>query len=79
MRQRGIPIRPAFPLGNSSHAAIILPSAAFKIAPGNTKNIQDMEIPIEDFFEDIIGKCQRGLKIDDETLASSAGIDVAKL
>lgn len=38
-----------------------------------------MEIPIEDFFEDIIGKTQRGLKIDDESLAGDAGIDVAKL
>ncbi len=38
-----------------------------------------MEIPIEDFFEDIIGKSQRGLKFDDASLASAAGISVDAL
>jgi glyoxylase-like metal-dependent hydrolase (beta-lactamase superfamily II) len=34
------------------------------------------KIPIEDFFNDVIGKAQRGLKISDEDLAKRAGISV---
>ena len=33
-----------------------------------------MSIPLEDRFEDIVGKAQRGLGIDDATLAARAGI-----
>jgi glyoxylase-like metal-dependent hydrolase (beta-lactamase superfamily II) len=38
-----------------------------------------MPIPIEDTFTDIIGKAQRGLGIDDDTLASAAQISVQEL
>jgi hydroxyacylglutathione hydrolase len=33
-----------------------------------------MSIPLEDRFEDIVGKAQRGLGIDDTTLAAQAGL-----
>jgi hydroxyacylglutathione hydrolase len=36
-------------------------------------------IPLEDFFEDIVGKAQRGLKVDDATLARRANLDVKQL
>lgn len=36
-------------------------------------------IPLEDNFTDVIGKVQRGLKIDDATLAEKAGITPAEL
>ena len=35
-----------------------------------------MKIPLEDNFNDIIGKACRGLKIDDETLARRSGLPV---
>ena len=38
-----------------------------------------MQIPLEDNFEDIIGKAQRGLAITDEDLAFRAGISVGAL
>jgi glyoxylase-like metal-dependent hydrolase (beta-lactamase superfamily II) len=36
-------------------------------------------IPLEDYFTDIIGKAQRGLKLSDEALAAAARIPVADL
>lgn len=36
-------------------------------------------IPLEDNFNDIIGKAQRGLGLSNETLAANAGISVAEL
>ena len=33
-----------------------------------------MKIPLEDLFEDIIGKAQRGLKLSDEEVAAGAGL-----
>ncbi len=36
-------------------------------------------IPLEDLFNDVIGKAQRGLGLDDETLAAAAGVDTAML
>jgi hydroxyacylglutathione hydrolase len=33
-----------------------------------------MSIPLEDRFEDIVGKAQRGLRVDDAALASQAGL-----
>ncbi|MCC5834739.1 MAG: MBL fold metallo-hydrolase [Opitutales bacterium] len=36
-----------------------------------------MEVPLEDFYEDIIGKAQRGLGLSDEAVASKAGISTA--
>lgn len=38
-----------------------------------------MQIPLEDNFEDIIGKAQKGLDLNDEELAFRAGISVAAL
>src|SRR5687768_13425477 len=38
-----------------------------------------MQIPLEDNFEDIIGKAQRGLGLSDEDLAYRAGIAVGVL
>jgi hydroxyacylglutathione hydrolase len=34
-------------------------------------------LPLEDFYNDVIGKAQRGLKLDDETLATKAGVSLA--
>ena len=39
----------------------------------------DVKIPLEDNFNDIIGKAQRGLQLNDEQLAKQAGITVADL
>lgn len=36
-------------------------------------------IPLEDNFNDIVGKTQRGLKLTDEALAAAAGVKVAEL
>ena len=36
-------------------------------------------IPLEDNFNDIIGKAQRGYKLGDEQLAQQAGVSVADL
>lgn len=36
-------------------------------------------IPLEDNFNDVIGKSQRGLKLSDEELAQKAGVSVADL
>jgi glyoxylase-like metal-dependent hydrolase (beta-lactamase superfamily II) len=38
-----------------------------------------MSLPLEDFFNDVIGKAQRGLRLDDETLAAKAGVSVSDL
>ena len=38
-----------------------------------------MQIPLEDNFEDIIGKAQKGLDLNDEELAFRAGTSVAAL
>ena len=38
-----------------------------------------MEIPIEDFFEDVLGKAQRGLGLSDRELASKAGVPTEDL
>ena len=38
-----------------------------------------MPIPLEDSFQDIIGKAQRGLRISESQLASKAGVDPEKL
>ena len=38
-----------------------------------------MEIPIEDFFEDVLGKAQRGLGLSDRELTSRAGVTIEKL
>lgn len=38
------------------------------------KEIPFPEVPLEDNFNDIIGKAQRGLDIDDRTLAEKAGL-----
>lgn len=37
------------------------------------------QIPLEDFFNDVLGKAQRGLKLTDEQLAAKAGVSVADL
>ena len=36
-------------------------------------------IPLEDSFADIVGKAQRGQKLDDQTLASKAGVSASEL
>ncbi len=36
-------------------------------------------IPLEDNYNDIIGKAQRGLQLSDDTLASKAGVSIADL
>ena len=36
-----------------------------------------MKIPLEDNFNDIVGKARRGLKIDDETLVRRSGLSAA--
>src|SRR4051812_34616658 len=36
-------------------------------------------IPLEDNFNDVLGKAQRGLKLGDEQLAASAGISISQL
>src|SRR5690348_1931601 len=36
-------------------------------------------IPLEDSFNDVIGKAQRGLKFTNEQLAQKAGVSVAEL
>ena len=38
-----------------------------------------MSIPLEDRFEDIVGKAQRGLRIDDAALAARAGLSTDDL
>ncbi len=38
-----------------------------------------MKIPLEDLFEDIVGKAQRGLGMDDRELATKLGISVESL
>lgn len=38
-----------------------------------------MSLPLEDFFNDVIGKAQRGLRLDDDTLATQASISVEDL
>ncbi|MBV8276317.1 MAG: MBL fold metallo-hydrolase [Verrucomicrobia bacterium] len=38
-----------------------------------------MKIPLEDLFEDIIGKAQRGLKLSDQEVAAEAGLDASTL
>ncbi len=38
-----------------------------------------MAIPLEDNFEDVIGKAQRGLKISDSELTAAAGISIEAL
>jgi hydroxyacylglutathione hydrolase len=38
-----------------------------------------MKIPLEDLFEDIIGKAQRGLKLSDEEVATKAGLALSTL
>ncbi|MBV9391758.1 MAG: MBL fold metallo-hydrolase [Verrucomicrobia bacterium] len=38
-----------------------------------------MKIPLEDLFEDIVGKAQRGLQISDQQLAQKAGINILQL
>jgi hydroxyacylglutathione hydrolase len=38
-----------------------------------------MNVPLEDLFEDVIGKAQRGLKLSDEELAAKAKIDLTTL
>jgi hydroxyacylglutathione hydrolase len=40
---------------------------------------QIMKIPLEDLFEDIIGKAQRGLKLSDEEVAAKANFALATL
>ncbi len=36
-------------------------------------------IPLEDLFNDVLGKAQRGLGLDDNALAAAAGVDIATL
>ena len=38
-----------------------------------------MKIPLEDNYNDIVGKAQRGLGLSDELLAKKAGVTVAEL
>ena len=38
-----------------------------------------MSVPLEDLFEDIIGKAQRGLKLSDQELVTKAKIDMPAL
>ncbi len=38
-----------------------------------------MKLPLEDLFNDVLGKAQRGLALDDATLASRAGIGIDAL
>jgi len=38
-----------------------------------------MSLPLEDFFNDVIGKAQRGLRLDDETLAAKASVSLEDL
>jgi hydroxyacylglutathione hydrolase len=38
-----------------------------------------MSVPLEDLFEDIVGKAQRGLKLSDPELVTRAGIDMPAL
>jgi glyoxylase-like metal-dependent hydrolase (beta-lactamase superfamily II) len=41
--------------------------------------VEAVKIPLEDNFNDILGKAQRGLKLTDEQLAKSAGISINDL
>lgn len=38
-----------------------------------------MELPLEDLFNDVVGKAQRGLGLSDDELATRAGVDVTAL
>ena len=38
-----------------------------------------MTIPLEDNFEDIIGKAQRGFNLTDDLLARKAGVELSEL
>ena len=38
-----------------------------------------MSLPLEDFFNDVIGKTQRGLRLDDDALATQAAVSVDDL
>ena len=38
-----------------------------------------MQIPLEDHFDDIIGKAQRGFQLNDELLANKAGVSIDEL
>src|SRR5581483_1699285 len=46
---------------------------------GRGKQDISFMIPLEDNFNDVIGKAQRGLKLSDEQLAQKAGVSVADL
>jgi hydroxyacylglutathione hydrolase len=39
----------------------------------------NMKIPLEDFFSDIVGKAQRGLHLDDAVLATRSRLDPAQI
>ena len=45
----------------------------------SARSFSPMQIPLEDNFEDILGKAQRGLQLDDATLAASADIPLKTL
>lgn len=38
-----------------------------------------MSLPLEDLFNDVIGKAQRGLALSDEALAQKAGVEISEL
>ena len=38
-----------------------------------------MKIPLEDLFEDIVGKAQRGLQVSDQELGQRAGLAIEEL
>jgi hydroxyacylglutathione hydrolase len=38
-----------------------------------------MKIPLEDFFSDIVGKAQRGLHLDDASLAQRSRLEQAQI
>jgi hydroxyacylglutathione hydrolase len=38
-----------------------------------------MKLPLEDFFEDIVGKAQRGLGISDQELSQKSGVDIESI
>lgn len=54
-------------------------TAGFRDRWANSHSHNPMPIPLEDNFTDIVGKAMRGLKLDDETVASRANVSVSNL
>src|SRR6266481_315967 len=60
--------------GKTTHGQVSLDFCA-----GRRQGAEVKKIPLEDNFNDVIGKAQRGLQLGDDQLARKAGISVADL